>query len=183
MSGFHELASPIYLPITQSSASLGERSCHLWRNWDDIQCNWNSLSSIIDHWGDYTAVLQAAAAPGHWNDPDMLLVGAEDASGESCLSIEEERTQMSIWALVAAPLIMGNDVRKMRDASRDLLLNKGVIAIDQDALGQQGGRLTSSSSAWQQARRTAYSDARVRCNMCTAMGGHKPRPACAACRI
>ena len=47
------------------------------RNWDDIQCSWDSLASIIDHWGDYGAVLQQWAGPGHFNDPDMLLIGNE----------------------------------------------------------------------------------------------------------
>ena len=66
--------------------------CNGWRNWNDIQCNWNSLSSIIDHWGDYGSSLQPFAGPGHWHDMDMLLIG------NGCVSIEEEFTQMAIWA-------------------------------------------------------------------------------------
>jgi len=76
--------------------------CNLWRNWDDIQCDWGSLSSIIDHWGDYGSVLAPWAGPGHWHDADMLLIG------NGCISAAEERTQMAIWSIVAAPLIMGS---------------------------------------------------------------------------
>ena len=89
--------------------------CNLWRNWNDIQCSWASLGSIIDHWANYSEVsqtqpstskqptnlsplpqaLEMAAGIGHWNDPDMLLIGA-NVSGTSspCVSIEEERTQV-----------------------------------------------------------------------------------------
>ena len=56
---------------------------------------------IIDHWGEYTAELAAWAGPGHWHDPDMLLIG------NGCLTHAEEQTQMSLWAIFAAPLIMG----------------------------------------------------------------------------
>ena len=56
--------------------------CNLWRNWDDIDCNWNSLSSIIQHWGDYGATLVKFAGPGHVHDPDMLLIGAGERATE-----------------------------------------------------------------------------------------------------
>ena len=119
--------------------------CNGWRNWADIQCSWDSLSGIIEHWGEYSRVMQAVAAPGHWNDPDMLLIGAKDASGKACLSVAEERTQMAIWCLSAAPLIMGNDARDVRNASLQILLNRDAIAIDQDAKGEQGVRLVDGA--------------------------------------
>jgi len=112
--------------------------CNLWRNWHDIQCNWNSLSSIIDHWGDYGASLVPAAGPGHWHDMDMLLIGAH------CVTEQEERTQMAIWSISASPLIMGNDLRNVSVASKAILLNKDAIAVSQDPLGQMGKRLASS---------------------------------------
>ena len=118
--------------------------CNLWRNWDDIQCDSGSLSSIIDYWGDWGAVLAPFAGPGHWHDPDMLLIG------NGCVSIEEERTQMAIWSIVAAPLIMGNDPRKINETSKAILMNKDAIAVNQDALGQMGVRLDNSSSVGQQ---------------------------------
>ncbi|HEV2446956.1 MAG TPA: glycoside hydrolase family 27 protein, partial [Candidatus Sulfopaludibacter sp.] len=71
------------------------------------------------------------AGPGHWNDPDMLEIG------NGHMTDDEYRTHMSLWALVAAPLLAGNDIRTMSDVTRSILLNKEVIAIDQDPLGKQ----------------------------------------------
>ncbi|EGD81210.1 hypothetical protein PTSG_13159 [Salpingoeca rosetta] len=110
--------------------------CNLWRNWHDIQCNWKSLSSIIDHWGDYGQVLASYAGPGHWNDPDMLLIGND------CITDDQARTQMAIWSIVAAPLIMGNDVRNITASTRAILLNRDAIAVNQDPLGQAGFRIS-----------------------------------------
>ena len=88
-----------------------------------------------------------AAGIGHWNDPDMLLIGA-NVSGTSspCVSTEEERTQMAIWSLTASPLIMGNDARSIKPSSREILLNKYAISIDQDPLGKAGGILRGQSA-------------------------------------
>ena len=75
------------------------------------------MSGIIDHWGDYGKALQPWAGPGHWHDMDMLLVGtiSQDhdggSTGQRCISLDEERTQMAIWSISSAPLIMGNDMR------------------------------------------------------------------------
>lgn len=153
---------PAYLGDNESAkpyAAMAKAGCNLWRNWHDIQCSWSSLSSIIDHWGDYSEPLMAAAGPGHWNDPDMLLIGANVTTNpkqrgvppistlEPCLTLAEEQTQMAIWAIVAAPLIMGNDIRSVRPASRALLLNQAAIAVDQDPLGKAGGRLRAYNSS------------------------------------
>jgi hypothetical protein len=117
--------------------------CNLWRNWDDIQCNWKSLSGIIDHWGDYGSSLVPAAGPGHWHDMDMLLIGAH------CVTVSEEKTQMAIWSISASPLIMGNDLRNVSDSSREILLNPYAIAVSQDPLGQMGLRITDSAATTQ----------------------------------
>merc|ERR1719201_2456435 len=117
-----------------------EAGCNLWRNWDDIQCNWGSLSSVIDHWGHYGEVLQPWAGPGHWHDMDMLLIGND------CITIEEQKTQMAIWAISASPLIMGNDLRNISAASKAILLNQDAIAISQDPLGQMGKRLVGGAA-------------------------------------
>ena len=93
---------PAYLGGNESAKpfdAMVAAGCNTWRNWADIQCSWGSLSSIIDHWGDYTATLQRVAGPTHWNDPDMLLIGAKGRDGKNCLTVEEERTQMAIWSV------------------------------------------------------------------------------------
>ena len=100
---------------------------NLWRTTDDIRDEWSSMIGNVEeqvHTAPY-------AGPGHWNDPDMLEIG------NGHMTDEEYRTHMSLWALVAAPLLAGNDVRNMTAATREILLNKEVIAIDQDPLGKQ----------------------------------------------
>jgi alpha-galactosidase len=102
-----------------------------WRTSGDIKANWNSMSSKgfgEDKWLPFNR-------PGHWNDPDMLEVGN---GGMNAL---EYRTHMSLWAILAAPLLAGNDLTKMSPETLSILANKGVIAIDQDPLGRQGDRL------------------------------------------
>jgi alpha-galactosidase len=74
----------------------------------------------------------AAARPGAWNDPDMLEIG------NGGMTDDEYRAHFSLWAIMAAPLIAGNDVRTMAGATRDILTNRDVIAVDQDSLGVQG---------------------------------------------
>lgn len=100
---------------------------NLWRTTGDISDSWTSMIANIEkqaHTAPY-------AGPGHWNDPDMLEIG----NGK--MTDEEYRTHMSLWALTAAPLIAGNDLRNMTPAIREILMNHEVIAVDQDALGKQ----------------------------------------------
>ena len=106
-------------------------SGNLWRTTGDIQDNWNSMSDI----GFDQGRLAPYAAPGHWNDPDMLEIG------NGGMTDEEYRTHMSLWSMLAAPLLAGNDVRAMTLATMSILLNKEVIQIDQDKLGKEGDRL------------------------------------------
>lgn len=135
--------------------TLIEDGCHLWRNWHDIQCNWPSVASIIAHWGEYGHVLQPWAGPdgphgGHWHDMDMLLIGAHDLkTGQPCISLDEERTQMAIWAISASPLIMGNDMRNVSAASKAILFNRDAIAVSQDPRGKMGIRLSADDTAQQ----------------------------------
>ena len=128
-------------PLPPPAHARARSGCNLWRNWDDIQCDFGSLSSIIDHWGDYGSVLAPWAGPGHWHDADMLLIG------NGCISTAEETTQMAIWSIIASPLIMGNDMRNVSAASRAILTNPAAIAVSQDPLGQMGLRLDAASSA------------------------------------
>ena len=104
-----------------------------WRTTDDIQDNYMSMSNI----GFSQAGLSKYAGPGHWNDPDMLEVG------NGGMNANEYRTHMSLWAMLAAPLLAGNDLSKMSAETKSILLNKDVIAIDQDSLGKQGDRVSA----------------------------------------
>lgn len=106
---------------------------NLWRTTGDIQDNWKSMSGI----GFDQSRLAPYAAPGHWNDPDMLEIG------NGGMSATEYRTHFSLWCMLSAPLIAGNDLRSMSAETRDILTNREVIAIDQDSLGRQGQRLSS----------------------------------------
>ena len=101
---------------------------HLWRTTGDIDDSWKSMLANLDA----SAVHQAVAGPGGWNDPDMLEVG------NGGMTDDEYRAHLSLWAIVAAPLIAGNDVRTMSDATREILTNREVIAVDQDSLGVEG---------------------------------------------
>jgi alpha-galactosidase len=104
---------------------------NLWRTTGDIRDNWERMSEIGFSQGRFAPY----AGPGHWNDPDMLEVG------NGGMSATEYRTHFSLWCLLAAPLIAGNDLRTMSAEDRDILTNREVIAVDQDALGRQGTRL------------------------------------------
>jgi alpha-galactosidase len=112
---------------------------NLWRTTEDILNCWDCRTD----WGgmgwthilDLQVGLECYAGPGHWNDPDMLEVG------NSGLTVEESRAHFSLWAILAAPLMSGNDPRNMKDEIKEILTNKEVIAVDQDPLGKQGTRV------------------------------------------
>jgi len=117
---------------------------NLWRTTGDIQDRWAGQQK----WGDGTCCsngmldivdqqvgIGSYAGPGHWNDPDMLEVG------NGGMNTMEYRSHFSLWAILAAPLIAGNDLRTMPPEIRDILTNKEVIAVDQDPLGREGRRV------------------------------------------
>ena len=114
---------------------------NLWRTTGDIRDNWNSMSHIGF---DQQADLAPYSGPGHWNDPDMLEVG------NGGMTDTEYRTHMSLWSLLAAPLLAGNDLRSVPPNILEILLNKEVIAIDQDPLGKQASRVSKDgdSEVW-----------------------------------
>lgn len=114
--------------------------CNLWRNFDDIQDSWASVESIIDYYGNNQDTIVPNAGPGHWNDPDMLIIG------NFGLSYEQSKTQMAIWAILAAPLLMSVDLRTIRPEYKAILQNKKIIAVDQDPLGIQGRRIYKVSN-------------------------------------
>jgi alpha-N-acetylgalactosaminidase len=111
-----------------------KRTCNQWRNYYDVFDSWESVRSIIDFWsrsGD-DDVLVRAGGVGHWNDPDMLVVGNPG------LSISEQQAQFALWSVFAAPLLISADLRSVPEDSRAILLNEEVIAVNQDPLGRQG---------------------------------------------
>ncbi len=119
---------------------------HLWRTTGDIGMvfdgsrklgNWTPMSAM--HIVDIEDSLRSFAGPGHWNDPDMLEVGNGYAPSE-------DRAHFTMWCMLAAPLMAGNDLRKMSAQTNALLANKNLIALDQDKLGIQGFRVSRSDS-------------------------------------
>lgn len=110
-------------------------TCNLWRNFDDIQDSWSSVERTIDYYGDNQDIIIANAGPGHWNDPDMLIIG------NFGLSYEQSKTQMAMWAIFAAPLLMSVDLRTVKPDYKAILKNKQIIAVNQDPLGIQGRRI------------------------------------------
>jgi len=117
---------------------------NLWRTTGDIQDRWggsekwpdgsccsNGVLAIVDQ----QVGLESFAGPGHWNDPDMLEVG------NGGMTITEYRSHFSLWAILAAPLIAGNDLSNMSREIHDILTNKDVIFVDQDSLGREGRRV------------------------------------------
>jgi alpha-galactosidase len=106
---------------------------NLWRTTGDITDKYARMAEI----GFGQAGLARFAGTGHWNDPDMLEVG------NGGMTTEEYRTHMSLWAILAAPLLAGNDLSTMTPETVALLTNRDVIAIDQDAMGKQGDRVSA----------------------------------------
>jgi alpha-galactosidase len=115
-----------YCTPTKCSIDL-PKIANMWRIEFDISANWASVTRLIDaNKNEYSG-----AGPGHWNDPDMLEVG-------NGLNDTEGRAHFSMWAIMAAPLITGNDLSNMSATTKAILTNKEVIAVDQDPLGKQG---------------------------------------------
>ena len=109
---------------------------NLWRTTGDISDRYARMAEI----GFSQAGIAKYAGPGHWNDPDMLEVG------NGGMNAEEYRTHMSLWAILAAPLLAGNDLTKMTPETISLLTNREVVAIDQDTAGIQGDRVSVEGS-------------------------------------
>jgi alpha-galactosidase len=148
LSGFATMASalkaagrPIFYSINPGDGSGcppgncsidASKIANMWRIGFDINGSWSSMIGLVD----LDKNLYQYAGPGHWNDPDMMEVG-------NGLTDTEGRTHFSMWAILAAPLIAGNDIRSMSATTKATLTNAEVIAVDQDPLGMQG-RLVAS---------------------------------------
>jgi alpha-galactosidase len=134
-------------PIVFSICEWGNSKPWLWAG--SVGNLWRTTGDILDRWEgkgaeyglgvmnivDLQAGLESYAGPGHWNDPDMLEVG------NGGMTATEYRAHFSLWAILAAPLMAGNDLDAMTPEIREILTNKEVIAVDQDPLGQQGRRI------------------------------------------
>ena len=141
---------PIVLSIcewgTEKPWEWAQNVGHLWRTTGDI---FNCFDCVEDHgtWKSFGVMqildmqdgLRKYAGPGHWNDPDMMQVG-------NGMPPHEERAHFSMWCMLAAPLIAGNDLRNMSKATLEILTNKEVIAVNQDSLGIQGFKYAVSDS-------------------------------------
>lgn len=112
----------------------------MWRNYGDIDDSYRVMKVIADHFGDEQDKFLAAAGPGAWNDPDMILIG------NFGLSIDQARLQMAVWSILAAPLLMSADMDEIRPEYRAILLNKDAIAINQDRLGTPGRRIYNKNN-------------------------------------
>jgi alpha-galactosidase len=153
-------------PIVFSICEWGPRAPWLWGREVGGQM-WRCTYDVHDMWDaprngdgsigiltsiDVVSNLRRFAGPGGWNDPDMLIIGLNNTGfikGGGCNDIEY-RTQMSMWCMLAAPLMLGCDIRNMNESTKTILLNKDIIDIDQDTLGNQGYRVMRNDciEAW-----------------------------------
>nr|ATU82754.1 secreted Glycoside hydrolase-like protein [Pristhesancus plagipennis] len=139
--------------------------CNLWRNYQDIQDSFASLQDILNYFAQKQDVFAPAAGPGHWNDPDMLLIG------NFGLSYEQSKMQMALWAILAAPLLISADLANIRPEYKEILLNEEILKINQDAMGIQGLRIYKQDDIEVWARKVMpaflnnYSYAIAFCNM------------------
>jgi len=125
------------------AASVGG---NLWRTTGDIYDAWQGLAHDNEWFGvldilDLQVGLEGYAGPGHWNDPDMLEVG------NGGMTLDEYRAHFALWAMLAAPLISGNDLSTMTAETTAILTNREIIAVDQDPLGLQGRRALKQGDA------------------------------------
>lgn len=138
----HASGREIFLSMCEWSDNLpwrwAENIGHSWRIGPDIWCSFDS-TRVFPTYSQYSVMdcihkndtLRRYAGPGHWNDPDKLEVG-------NGMSNNEDRAHFTMWCMMASPLILGNDLRSMSKETREILLNKELIAVDQDTLGVQG---------------------------------------------
>ena len=144
--------------IVFSLCQYGDSNVWEWGASVDGNC-WRTTGDINDTWGSLAGIgfsqngHEAYASPGHWNDPDMLVVGQVGWGPKlhpTRLTPDEQYTHISLWSLLAAPLLIGCDLTKVDDFTLNLLTNDEVIAVDQDPLGHPARRVTKvkDSEVW-----------------------------------
>ncbi|MEO8778558.1 MAG: glycoside hydrolase family 27 protein [Rhodanobacter sp.] len=133
-------------PIFYSVCEWGENKPWLWAGKPPVSAgSWRTTGDISDSYASMlknfkqNVVLDRYATPGHWNDPDMLEVG------NGGMTDVEYRSQFSLWSIMAAPLLIGTDLRTIKPDALKILLNKDVIAVDQDSLGVQGKQVSDAN--------------------------------------
>lgn len=108
--------------------------CNIWRNYNDIQDRWTSVTDIINYNGDHQDEIIPYVGAGNFNDMDMLLIG------DYSLSEDQSKHQFALWSILAAPLFISADLSTMQDWQKAILLNTEVIAVNQDPMGKMGRR-------------------------------------------
>uniref|UniRef100_A0A915IPI1 Alpha-galactosidase n=1 Tax=Romanomermis culicivorax TaxID=13658 RepID=A0A915IPI1_ROMCU len=116
------------------------KACNLWRNYGDISLKWDSIQDIINWYDKHQDEMIPVHGPGQWNDPDMIIAGNPE------ITVDQSKAQMAIWSIWSAPLLMSNDLRFVPLAHKKILLNKKVIAVDQDPLGVMGRLMFNTSN-------------------------------------
>ncbi|WP_432251576.1 NPCBM/NEW2 domain-containing protein [Streptomyces sp. HNM1019] len=133
-------------PIVYSICEWGENKPWEWAG--DVGQLWRTTGDISDNWGSMLSIakqnlpLARYAGPGRWNDPDMLEVG------NGGMTDTEYRSHFSLWSIMAAPLLIGSDLREASAETYEILGNRDVIAVDQDPLGKQGTVVSSEGGRW-----------------------------------
>ncbi|CAG2172143.1 unnamed protein product, partial [Oppiella nova] len=131
---------PLYQEDANYSAVVD--TCHVFRNYGDITQTWQSILPTINFYGDNNALFSKYSGPGHFFDPDMIVVG------DYGMSHEQSRTQMAMWAMFSAPLYMSNDLREISPEDKKVLQNKAIIAVNQDKNGIMAKRVSKAN--WEQ---------------------------------
>jgi alpha-galactosidase len=144
---------PILYSICEWDPSLqpwtwAPKIANMWRSNNDYGDSWSQVLGNLDQ----EASLSGDAGPGHWNDPDILQIG------RSGLTTAEDQAQFSMWSMLSAPLLAGNDLRSMTPAVQRILTNRAVIAVDQDPLGAEATRVSEQGNADVWVKRLANGD-------------------------
>lgn len=125
-----------HFPTNKIDFARYRQHCNGWRFYDDIwptdKKPWKIVLEIIDFWKANIDTYEKYHGPGSWFDPDALIIG------NGLLTHSQEEAQMAIWSIMAAPLLMSNDVRNISQSSKDILLNRHIIQVNQDRLGLPG---------------------------------------------
>ncbi|KRZ23535.1 Alpha-N-acetylgalactosaminidase, partial [Trichinella pseudospiralis] len=132
---------PYYTYPEKPPYPLIAQHCNMWRNYQDVQMNWNSVLKIIDFYEANQDLLANFHKRGQWNDADMLVIGSPK------LTNDQAQAQMAIWSILGVPLFMSNDLRTLSPALQDILLNEQLIAINKDPL-QPMGKVVGSISIY-----------------------------------
>ena len=132
MPFFQATSEPFYKP-EQIDFALMKSKCNGWRIYKDIYNKWESVRKIMTFVEQGVDTYRRYSGPGSWADPDMVIVGLE---GPDALTFEQARSQFAFWSIMSAPLLLSNDLRHIKPEFKAIMLNKGMIAIDQDERGE-----------------------------------------------